>query len=177
MGALHNIYTLELKEELVSAMKDIRNNTAQTKMWNTIKNYITLNMKLRGVYSGAIPGTPPVPDPANGPHIWSVAVIPGLPIMNPVDYSIWLLQLRQNFSGTTFIPTSDDTLITATTPIITLPTFNLPQSKSKGEEGDFEKEMERLAGVIVNGLTSDPIAPYAGAAVSTNGGVGSVKFA
>lgn len=38
-----------------------------------INSYIKENMEINGVYAGVLAGTPPLPDPLSGSHVWKVS--------------------------------------------------------------------------------------------------------
>lgn len=164
-----------LADLLINAIHNLDNaDDAQSIIASKINGYLNQNLTVQGIYTGTIPGSPPVTDPLNGAYLWSVSScqLTGNELKNAARNNGvpgWMQYIKGKIqimiSGT-----ADITDSIKTTPI-TFGSLNMPYNYSNS--GNYQDSMTRIATAVVNGILS-ATPSGGGSATSTSGGVGNV---
>ena len=157
-----SVIALEMQEVLVGVIED----------------YILNNMKFAGVYSGMIPGSPPVVDPLSGNYVIEPLAIPGLSpsaMLGSVGGGIqaWF-SLFINLVKTMILkPNLPQLTLSPLPPLVGC----VPCVLSLTNPNDFDTIYMDLANALVNSLNSTVVSGVVFPAVSTAGGQGMMALA
>jgi hypothetical protein len=145
--------------------------SAQTAVANTISSYLNANLEAKGVYSGIIAGSPPVPDPLAGLYIYKVfgCVVDPNQLISAANGGTFLDYLASCIQAMVSLPTDEGSKITI--PPLVFPPVVLAMNTSGCQ--NYQDSMGVIAMCIVNGIKA--LVPVGGSpANSVSGGVGAL---
>lgn len=166
----------ELANILKNAMNGQDNPTdSHSDFSNSLKDYVMGKAKLQGVYSGIIPGTPPVQDPNNGTYEFDVIAFPisasGLQAGATGGFGSWLNAMSAELSKITFGGTSGS--VTAGSPTLLTVSASVDMSSKPDNKND---SMEIVGNDLITSVKNGVPTPTTVPATSVAGGVGTITW-
>ena len=145
----------------------------QEVLLDVVSDYLLNNMKFSGIYTGMIPGIPPVADPLSGSYILEPLAIPGLSpslMLDSVSGGIqsWYSLLMSMIKTLVLNPNVLSITIVPTPPLVGC----VPGMLGLSVPDDFDTVYLDLANVIVDSLNSTPVSGISFPATSVAGGQG-----